>query len=104
MAEGGGGGYEFEPLYSFVEVNFSLLLILIRVFSKYLIRINPLQSSGIGYIDRYRDMTKIDEKYMDIMPNQTCTFQRVGGCIAMIDCLSRFIIHFGSNLGATHTC
>ena len=22
----------------------------------------------------------------------------------MIDCLSRFIIHFGTNLGATHTC
>ena len=39
-----------------------------RVFRKYLIRINPLQSSGIGYIDRYRDMTKIDEKYMDIKP------------------------------------
>ena len=39
-----------------------------RVFSKYLIQINPLQSSGIGYIDRYRDMTKIDEKYLDIKP------------------------------------
>ena len=22
----------------------------------------------------------------------------------MIDCLSRFIIHFGTNLGAIHTC
>ena len=39
---GGGGSHEFEPLYSFVEINFSLLLILMRVFSKYLIRINPL--------------------------------------------------------------
>ena len=34
--------HEFEPLYSFVEIIFSLLLILMRVFSKYLIRINPL--------------------------------------------------------------
>ena len=36
----GGGGvmsHEFEPLYSFVEIIFSLM----RVFSKYLIRINP---------------------------------------------------------------
>ena len=50
-------------------------------------------------------MTKIDEKYMDITPQtKTCTFQRVGGRIAMIDCLSRFILHFGTNLGATHTC
>ena len=42
---GGGGGvisHEFEPLYSFVEIIFSLLLILMRVFSKYLIRITPL--------------------------------------------------------------
>ena len=41
----GGGGvmsHEFEPLFSFVEIIFSLLLILMRVFSKYLIRINPL--------------------------------------------------------------
>ena len=45
MAGGGGGGggggglmsHEFEPLYSFVEIIFSLLLILMRVFSKYLI-------------------------------------------------------------------
>ena len=58
----GWGKNEFEPLYSFVEIIFSLLLILMRVFSEYLIRINPLQSSGIGYIDRYRDMTKIDVK------------------------------------------
>ena len=32
----GGGGvisHEFEPLYSFVEIIFSLLLILMRVFS-----------------------------------------------------------------------
>ena len=28
--------HEFEPLYSFVEIIFSLLLILMRVFSKYL--------------------------------------------------------------------
>ena len=34
--------HEFEPLYSFVETIFSLLLILMRVFSKYLIQINPL--------------------------------------------------------------
>ena len=41
--EGGGGfmSHEFEPLYSFVEIIFSLLLTLMRVFSKYLIRINP---------------------------------------------------------------
>ena len=50
---GGGGGvcvcvgggvmsHELEPLYSFVEIIFSLPLILMRVFSKYLIRINPL--------------------------------------------------------------
>ena len=38
---GGGGGYEFETLYSFVEIIFSLPLILMRVFSEYLIRINP---------------------------------------------------------------
>ena len=37
----GGGGlmsHEFEPLYSFVEIIFSLM----RVFSKYLTWINPL--------------------------------------------------------------
>ena len=42
---GGGGGvisHEFEPLYSFVEIIFSLLLILMRVFSKYMIRITLL--------------------------------------------------------------
>ena len=60
--------HEFEPLYNFVEIIFSLLLILMRVFSKYLILIHRLLSSGIGYIDRYRDMTKIDENYMDIKP------------------------------------
>ena len=49
-------------------------------------------------------MTKIDENYMDIKPQKTCSFQRVGGRIAMIDCLSRFIIHFGTHLGAIHTC
>ena len=64
----GGGGYEFEPLFSFVEIIFPFLLILMRGFRQYLIQINPLQSSGIGYIDRYRDMTKIYEKYMDIKP------------------------------------
>ena len=47
-------------------------------------------------------MTKINEQYMDIKFKQTCTFLRVGGRIAMINCLSRFIIHFGTNLGATH--
>ena len=42
---GGGGGFishEFEPLYSFDETIFSLLLNLMRVFSKYLIQITPL--------------------------------------------------------------
>ena len=42
---GGGGGvmrHEFEPLYSFVENIFSLLLILMRAFSKYLILIHRL--------------------------------------------------------------
>ena len=34
--------HEFEPLYSFVEIVFSLLLILMRVFSKNLIGINSL--------------------------------------------------------------
>ena len=35
--------HAFEPLYSFVETIFSLLLIMMRViFSKYLIQINPL--------------------------------------------------------------
>ena len=46
----GGGGWgvmshDFEPLYSFVEIIVSFLLILMRVFSifsKYLIRVNPL--------------------------------------------------------------
>ena len=49
-------------------------------------------------------MTKIDEKYMDIKP-QTNMHISEGwrACIAMIDCLSRFIIHFRTNLGATHT-
>ena len=46
MGGGGGGGgfmsHEFEPLYSFVEIIFSLLLILVRVFSKYLILIHRL--------------------------------------------------------------
>ena len=37
-----GGGHEFETLYSFLEIILSLPLILMRVFSKYLIRINPL--------------------------------------------------------------
>ena len=50
-------------------------------------------------------MNKIDEKYMDIkLRTKTCTFQRVSGLIAMIDCLSRFKVHFGTDLGATHTC
>ena len=61
---GGGGVHEFEPMYSFVEIIFSLPLILMRV----LIRITPLYSSGIRYVDRYRYMTKIDEIYMDIKP------------------------------------
>ena len=42
---GGGGGFmshEFEPLYNFVEIIFSLLLILMRVFSKFLILIHRL--------------------------------------------------------------
>ena len=42
---GGGGGvksHDLEPLYSFVEIIFSLLLILMRVFSKYLILIHRL--------------------------------------------------------------
>ena len=41
----GGGGFmshEFEPLYNFVEIIFSLLLILMRVFSKFLILIHRL--------------------------------------------------------------
>ena len=48
MAGGGGGGgggvmsHEFEPLYSFVEIIFSVLLILMGVFSKYLILIHRL--------------------------------------------------------------
>ena len=42
MVTGGGGGHEFEPLYNFVEIIFSLLLILMRVFSKYLILIHRL--------------------------------------------------------------
>ena len=46
LGGGGGGGmfmsHAFEPLYSFVEIIISLQLILMRVFSKYLIRINPL--------------------------------------------------------------
>ena len=42
---GGGGGFmshEFEPLCNFVEIIFSFLLILMRVFSKYLILIHRL--------------------------------------------------------------
>ena len=48
-------------------------------------------------------MTNIDEKYIGIKPQTKCTFQRVGGRITVIDCLLRFIIHFGTNLGAIHT-
>ena len=33
---------ELEPLYNFVEIIFSFLLILMRVFSKYLILIHRL--------------------------------------------------------------
>ena len=44
--EGGGGGgvksHDLEPLCSSVEIIFSLLLILMRVFSKYLILIHRL--------------------------------------------------------------
>ena len=42
--EGVGGvmSHEFEPLYNFVEIIFSLLLILMRVFSKFLILIHRL--------------------------------------------------------------
>ena len=45
--EGDGGGegvmnHEFKPLYSFVEIIFSLLMILMREFSKYLILIHRL--------------------------------------------------------------
>ena len=51
-------------------------------------------------------MTKIDEKYMDIKPQKKhAHFRGLEGVqIAVIDCLSRFIIHFGTNLGATHSC
>ena len=41
---------------------------------------------------------------MDIKPQKTGSFQTVGGRIAMINCLSRFIIHFGTHLGAILTC
>ena len=34
--------HEFEPLYNFVEIIISVLLILMRVFSKYLILIHRL--------------------------------------------------------------
>ena len=74
-------GHEFELLYSFVEIIFSLLLIPMRVFNKYLIRINPLKSSGIGYIDRYLDMTKIDKKYIHghKASNKHAHFRRLAG-------------------------
>ena len=49
-------------------------------------------------------MTKIDENYMDIKPQTNMHISEGWHAIAMIDCLSRFIIHFGTNLGATHTC
>ena len=42
---GVGGGFmshEFESMYNFVEITFSLLLILMRIFSKYLILIHRL--------------------------------------------------------------
>ena len=39
---GGFMSHEFEPLYNFVEIIFSLLLILMRVFSKFLILIHRL--------------------------------------------------------------
>ena len=92
-------------MYSFVEIIFSLLLILMRVFSKYLKRKNSLYSSGIGYIDRYRDMTKIDEKYMDITP-QTNMHISEGWRAYRHDRLliEVYILLFGTNLGATHTC
>ena len=48
-------------------------------------------------------MTKIDEKYMDIKPQTNMHILEDWRRIAMIDYLSRFIIHFGTNLGATHT-
>ena len=92
--------HEFEPLYSFVEIIFSLM----RVFSKYLIRVNPLYCSGIGYIDRYRDTTKIYEKYMDIKPQTNMHISE--GCRAYRHdrLFIETIIHFGTNWGATHTC
>ena len=49
-------------------------------------------------------MTKIDENYMDIKPQTNMLISEGCGRIAMIDCLSRFIIHFGTHLGAIHTC
>ena len=53
-------------------------------------------------------MTKIDEEYMDIKP-QTNMYISEGWRAYRLDrlfinCLSRFIIHFGTSLGATHTC
>ena len=42
--------HEFEPLYSFVEIIFSLLLILMRVFSKY----NVLDTDTPFVKQRYR--------------------------------------------------
>ena len=40
--EGGFMSHEFEPLYNFAEIIFSLLLIQMRVFSKYLVLIHRL--------------------------------------------------------------
>ena len=92
--------HEFEPLYSLVEIVFSLM----RVFSRYLIRINPFQSSGIGYIDRYCDMTKIDEKYMDIKSRTNMHISESWRAYRHDRLFIGIIIHFGTNLGAAHTC
>ena len=58
----------------------------------------------IGYIDRYRYMTIIDEKYMDIKPQTNMLISEGWRANRHYRLLSRFIIHFGTNLGATHTC
>ena len=49
-------------------------------------------------------MTKIDEKYMDIKPQTSVHISK--GCRAYRHdrLFIEIIIHFGTNLGAKHTC
>ena len=49
-------------------------------------------------------MTKIDEKYMDIKPQTNMHISEGWRAYRHARLFIEIIIHFGTNLGATHAC